>query len=111
MRRAALIAVLLGGCHFGFKGIDPGSGGNGEDDGGSVGGDDLAPAESPDMGGFLPSHVPPGTLNPEAADLPLGITAIDTTALTINGAAPPSGVQFAPATNNSAWAVDRKSVV
>jgi hypothetical protein len=106
MRRALLIAVLLGGCHFGFKGVDPGSGGNSDDGGiGSADGDLGPGGASPDMGDFLPSHVPPGTLDPGAADLPLGITAIDTTALTINGAAPPAGVLFAPATNNSSWAV------
>src|SRR5439155_24630417 len=67
---------------------------------------DLALSVSPsDMGDFLPSHVPPGTLNPEAANLPLGITAIDTSALTINGAPPPSGVQFVPVPNHNEWAV------
>ena len=58
-----------------------------------------------DMGGILPSHVPPGTLNPEASDLPLGITAIDTSALTLNGQPPPAGVQFVPATGHDEWAV------
>ena len=82
MRRAVLIAVLLGGCHFGLKGVDGGSDQTSDDAG--VGSEaDLALSVSPsDMGGFLPSHVPPGTLNSEAADLPLGITAIDTSALT-----------------------------
>jgi len=106
MRRAIFIAVLLGGCHFGLKGVDPRSGGDGDDGGMAGAGDgDLGSSEAPDMGTFLPSHVPPGTLDPAAADLPPGITAIDTTALTLNGAAPPAGVQFAPASNNSSWAV------
>src|SRR5262249_53754107 len=54
--------------------------------------------------GFLPSHVPPGTLSNYAPDLPLGITAIDTATLTINGAAPPSGVVFAPVLGHDEWA-------
>src|SRR4051812_1329787 len=95
MRWAALIAVLLGGCHFGIQGVEGGDDQTGDD----AGVEDLALGISPadDMGGgFLPSHVPPGTLNPNAADLPPGITAIDTTSLTINGQPPPAGVQLVP---------------
>ncbi|MGZ3438103.1 MAG: hypothetical protein ACXVDD_01220 [Polyangia bacterium] len=106
MRRALLIAVLLGGCHFGVSGVS-GENGPTSDDGGAGADVDLALSITPsdDMGGFLPSHVPPGTLNPEAADLPLGITAIDTSALTINGAPPPTGVQFVPVPDHNEWAV------
>ena len=105
MRRLVYVAVLLGGCHFGFKGVDVSNGGS--DDGGVDFGDaDLALAISPsDMGGLEPSHVPPGTLNTDAADLPPGITAIDTTNLTINGQAPPMGVLFVPVPNHNEWAV------
>ena len=68
MRRALLVAVLLGGCHFGVRrsrcrrhrrrARTPGVGDNG--DGGDV---DLGPEAPGDMAGFLPSHVPPGTLS------------------------------------------------
>jgi hypothetical protein len=106
MRRAVLIAVLLGGCHFGIKGVVDGGVDSTGDDAGAGGDVDLALIVTPsDMGGFLPSHVPPGTLNPEASDLPLGITAIDTSALTLNGQGPPSGVQFVPVPNHNEWAV------
>jgi len=105
MRRALLIAVLVGGCHFGLKGVGGDSGPSSTDDAGvdDGAGDDLGPPGD-DMGGFLPSHVPPGTVSTEAPDLPLGITAIDTSALTINGAAPPSGVVFAPVAGHDEWA-------
>lgn len=103
MRPAVLIAVLLGGCHFGIKGLDGGSDENSDDL--SVADVDLALGVRPaDMGEPLPSHVPPGTVDPGAADLPLGITAIDTTSLTIDGQ-PPPGVQFVPVPNHNEWAV------
>jgi hypothetical protein len=103
MRWAALIAVLVGGCHFGIRGVDGGDDQTSDD----AGVEDLALGVSPsdDMGGFLPSHVPPGTLNPGGADLPPGITAIDTTGLTINGQPPPAGVQLVPVPNHNEWAV------
>ncbi|HEY2747147.1 MAG TPA: hypothetical protein VGL86_21135 [Polyangia bacterium] len=106
MRRVLFIAVLLGGCHFGLKGVDGDTRSGGDDAG--IGGDDgsvdLAPSSTGDMGGFLPSHVPPGTVNTDAADLPLGITAIDTSALTINGASPPVGVVFQAVPSQDGWA-------
>jgi hypothetical protein len=97
MRRMWLIAVLVAGCHFGVKGVDGGDNGAIADDLGV--GDDGGADESSDLAGagFVPSHVDPGTYLPGAADLPHGITAIDTTALTLNGQAPPAGVQFVPA--------------
>jgi hypothetical protein len=103
MRWAVLIAVLVGGCHFGIQGADAGGDQTSDDDGGV---EDLALGVQPsdDMGGFLPSHVPPGTLSDEASDLPPGITAIDTSALTINGAAPPSGVVFQAVPGHNEWA-------
>jgi hypothetical protein len=106
MRRLLLLAVLLGGCHFGIKGVagdDAVSGADGAVGPGDDGGSTLP--GTGDMGGFLPSHLPPGTVDPAAADLPLGITAIDTSALTLNGAPPPAGVQFVPAAGHNEWAV------
>ena len=105
MRRALLIAVLLGGCHFGLKGVGVDNAPGGDDAGVSSGNADLGPSTATgDMGGFLPSHVPPGTLNPEAADMPLGIVAIDTSALTINGGTPPAGVVFQVDESQPGWA-------
>jgi hypothetical protein len=43
---------------------------------------------------FVPSHVPASAYRTDAANLS-GVTAIDTHALTINGAAPPAGITFA----------------
>ncbi len=43
---------------------------------------------------FVPSHVSASAYKTNAGNLS-GVTAIDTTALTINGAAPPTGVTFA----------------
>ena len=103
MRRWVCVAVLVGGCHFGLKGVDAGADGS---DGGLASDVDLALMISPsDMGTFEPSHVPPGTFNGDAADLPPGITAIDTSNLTINGQPPPVGVQFVPVPNHNEWAV------
>ena len=68
MRRWVYVAVLLGGCHFGLKGVD-GTNGGSSDDGGIAAGADLALSISPaDLGTFEPSHVPPGTLNSDASD-------------------------------------------
>jgi hypothetical protein len=106
MQRLVVAAVLLGGCNFSIKGLE-GGGKVVPVDGGvfdlaepsvPVGGADMAQA-------FVPSHVDPGALHPGASDLPSGITAIDTSALTINGAAPPTGVAFATGPAHADWAV------
>ena len=108
MRRLLLVALLLVGCRFGLKGVAAGVGS-------SVDGGADAAADADAGGGrsgeidmlppFVPAHVDPGAYVPDAADLPPGITAIDTSALTINGQAPPAGVRFAPDPGHADWAV------
>lgn len=108
MQRWVLAAVLLGGCNFSIKGLDGNGKGPSIVDGGVA---DLAPAPTGGGGdvdmarGFQPSHVDPGALHAEASDLPAGVTAIDTTALTINGAAPAPGITFATDPAHADWAV------
>ncbi|MDB4964318.1 MAG: hypothetical protein JWN44_7, partial [Myxococcales bacterium] len=103
MRRVILIAVVVGGCHFGVKGID-GAGGGLEDLGEAPADFGTLPAGSDLAGLFVPSHVDPGSFHPDATDLS-GITTIDTTNLTLNGQPVPTGISFVPDPGHAEWAV------
>jgi hypothetical protein len=111
-------SFVLAGCTFRVGGLDSDGGQpRGADFGqvsdlgvGSVdsasSGLDLAGADllspMPDLlGVFTPSHVDPSYFRPGASDLS-GVTAIDTTALTINGSMPP-GMAFVH--DSHGWAV------
>jgi hypothetical protein len=129
MYRVALAGLALAGCTFQLDGIPVGGESSdlaGADLAGadlsSVNGDfatpgmpDLAPAS------IKPSHVPPASLQLQAADL-TGVTGINTTDLTLefnrdgNFAAPPAGVTFAVAGNIAVlsvggWTVDKDVAV
>src|SRR5213596_2398645 len=103
MRRAwAVAVVVVAGCHFGVKGIED-TGGAQDDLAGAS--DDFAGVAEADMaGGFVPSHVDPGTVHPGASDL-TGVTSIDTTHLTLDGQPAATGITFVPDPVHGEWAV------
>jgi hypothetical protein len=107
-QRFSLAATLLivSGCRFSVAPFDLGHDfepGDLSSSGRDLDGHDLAP---PDMlPPFVPSHVAASYWHPNAEDLPTDVIAIDTSALTINGAAPPTGITFVADSVHPSWAV------